>query len=222
MKNWWVKKIVLSGRNFLEKALKLIGYKIWWKRKLIILEHKMKPRGEEEKQHFSDLSSRSFTSPEGVSLIKEYFPKETHLFLERLETPGVDGWAFFKNDTPIGYLWVATKSYYEPTLRFPIFLAPKECYLFDGRVYPEFRQGSTSSYITRTTWEKLIDDGFTTSIVLVELHNRRALLAHYLLGYKERFQQVVGPLLFGRPLKPTVQSYTTPKFSRSALIRRRK
>lgn len=202
------------------KAAVLSCRKIWWRRKLILLEARMTEPSEQDKSTFSHTHIRLLNSFSSEELFSN-FAQHSKLFEQRIEQ-GLLGWGIFEGNTPIGFLWIATKNYYEPALRFPIFLTPDEVYMFDGTVYKEHRKGAAPHYVARLVWQELLKQGFTTCISLVNEQNRRALLLHYGLKYNERFLQVVSPLLLGRPLRASAQHYSTPLLTRRALVKNKK
>lgn len=198
------------------KATTYLVRKIWWRRKLIFVEARMKKPSEKDQSTFEHFSIEliSSLSPEEIS---KHFPKHVTDFHENIEQ-GHLGWAVFHKTEPVGFVWFATKDYYEPTLRLSIPLTQEEVYVFGGRLRKGHREGAAPYYIMRTIWGNLMDLGFTTCISLVNEQNRKAMLHHYLARYKERFLQVVAPLLFGRPLRATTHHYSDPKLSRRALM----
>ena len=213
---------VISQKFFqlLAKAIEHFAHKIWWRRKLIVLETRMKKPSKKAQNSYQHIriTLLNSLSPEEVS---KNFAQYSETFRQRMEQ-GVLGWGIFDGTKPIGFVWVATKNYFEPTLRIPILLTDEEVYVFDGLIYKGHREGAAPYYIMRFVWNELMKQGFTTSIVLVNEQNRKALLHHYTLRYKERFLRVVAPLLFGRPLRASTHHYSDAKLTRSALSKRKK
>ena len=205
---------------FSTKATTYLTRKIWWRRKLIFLEIRMKKPSEQDQRTYQHIRVTLINSlqPEEVS---KHFPNHAKAFRERIEQ-GHLGWGVFNKTTPIGFVWFATKNYYEPTLRLSILLTPQEAYVFGGRLYKGHREGAVPYYVMRTIWKDLMDLGFTTCISLVNEQNKKALLHHYMLRYKERFLRVVAPLLFGIPLRASTHHYSDAKLTRHALMRKQK
>lgn len=211
------------SQKFFQLSTKIAGYlirKIWWRRELLILETPMRAFSKKDQQTFKDIQFKLLNTlpQEEISI---HFANHSKVFRKRIEQ-GLLGWGVFNGTTPIGFLWIATENYYEPALRFPIHLAPTEAYVFDGMLYKEHRQGVIAAYVMKYVWKELMGEGFTTCIAMVNAHNRRALMHHYLLRYKERFVRVIAPMLFGKPLPASMYRYTDAKLTRSALARSKK
>lgn len=203
--------------TFAQKAFSALKRGIWWNRKLLLVQTPMVESGARERDNFADVRIVSFASEEGRRVMEKNFPKKAKLFRARLKQTDVWGWGIFRKDEPIGYLWAATASYYEPALRCPVPLAEQEAYFFDGIVYKQYRQGALPTYVNKLAWQQLMALGKTMSIAMVKEDNRRALLFHYLMGYKDRFQRIFSPCLLGIALRPRFESYTTPVLTRQAL-----
>lgn len=211
------------SQKFFQLSTKVTGYvirKIWWRRELLILETPMRAYTDKDQQSFENIRFKLLNTASQEE-IDTHFADRSKEFRKRIEK-GLLGWGVFDGTTPIGFLWIAKENYYEPALRFPIHLAQNEAYVFDGILYKEHRQGVIAAYVMKYVWKELMDEGFTTCIAMVNAHNRRALMHHYLLRYKERFLRVVAPMLFGKPLPATMYRYTDAKLTRSALSRSKK
>lgn len=198
------------------KAITYLIRKIWWRRKLIFVEARMKKPSEKDQSTFENFHIRLINSLPTEDITK-HFPKHVKDFHKNIEQ-GHLGWGVFHEAKPVGFVWFATKDYYEPTLRLSIPLTPEEVYVFGGRLRKGHREGAAPYYVMRTIWGDLMDLGFTTCISLVNEQNRKAMLHHYLARYKERFLQVVAPLFFGRPLRAKTRHYSDSKLTRRALM----
>ena len=216
-----VKNEKVAFYNFVVKAYRYMVYHIWWRRKLVILERPMSGPSDDDQVKYGDILLQPLHGDDSSTIIKKYFAQKEKLFLSRLQNKNILGWGVFKGDQPIGYLWAATTSYFEPALRYTILVTNKEAYMFDGVVYPEFRKGKLAVYCNCCAWEELLQLGNTTAVALVNQENRRAMLFHHLLKYVERFQEVNAPLLFGKPLKATLKNYDENRLSRKSFLKKK-
>lgn len=131
--------------------------------------------------------------------IKTDVPHKYKLFKKRLEQDLLCFASQYKNGPIFGFVWFATRDYFEPHSRFTVKVPPFCVYQFDGFGAPQSRKGMLSLTILMKIHTVLVDNGYRHAIATVDRSDQRIMKLHAFLKFSETGHKFVVHYVFRRP-----------------------
>ena len=121
-------------------------------------------------------------APEDMPLVIVSFPNREKVFKERFQIPGLEGWLIFVDTTLIGFIWIATRDFYEADIARTIQIPQNHTLSVDFFIAKDKRFGLAGHHAVWQIMDSYFLRGFVRCDNLVNVKNRKSLMFHTFLG----------------------------------------
>jgi len=154
---------------------------------LIVVD--MYRRTEEAAGPYKEVHTRRLM-PEDMPLVVVSFPDRERIFQERFKIAGFEGWLIFVGTALIGFIWIATRDFYEGDIARTVKVREKHAFSVDFFIAKDKRFGLAGHHAIWQIMDSYYLRGFARCDNLVHVKNRKSLMFHTFLGSSDTLEGV--------------------------------
>jgi hypothetical protein len=128
--------------------------------------------------------------PVDMPAVVASFPDRERVFGERFKIPGLDGWLIFVGPTLIGFIWIATRNFYERDIARMIEIPANHAFSVDFFIAKDKRFGLAGHHAIWQIMDTYTARGIVRCDNLVNVKNRNSLMFHTFLGSYDTLEGV--------------------------------
>lgn len=128
--------------------------------------------------------------PVDMPMVVAAFPNRERAFNHRFTVPGLDGWLIFVGPDLIGFIWIATQSFFEDDIARTIEVPPNHSFSVDFFIAKDKRFGLAGHHAVWQIMDTYYARGVTQCDNLVNVKNRKSLMFHTFLGSYDTLEGV--------------------------------